>query len=100
MVSEISLYCFDMKNKLAFVSLFDFHLKDILLKVREYIDYKNAPKILEILADKLKALARVAKTNADLKVVDAKTQCLYNGYIAYVNKRDIQYTLKACGMYI
>ena len=74
-------------------------VKDILLKVREYLDYKNAPKTLEILADQLQALARVAVTDADFKVVDAKTQCLYKGYIAYVNKRDIQSTLEACGIY-
>lgn len=75
-------------------------VKDILFKVREYFDYKNAPKTLEALADKLKASASVAGTDADLKVVDAKTQCLYNGYIAYVNKRDIKSTLEACGIYI
>ncbi|MFX1480898.1 MAG: hypothetical protein ACFFCI_22665 [Promethearchaeota archaeon] len=59
---------------------------------------KNVTAVLITIADKLKVLINVTSNADELKVVDSKTQCQYNGYIAFLRQRNVQQTLENCGI--
>lgn len=73
-------------------------IKDIALKIKEYINYKKAPYYLKILAERLKASVNVASNVDELLIIDDYIACLYNGLDAFLYENDIKDALTQCGI--
>ncbi len=75
-----------------------FGFREIALKIKDQIDYKNIPMVLENIANKLEGVAGRAKNQDDLDSIDEKTDCLYDAFTAYLLEKDVMEILRSCDL--